>query len=515
VLLLAVAPRFVDGATPSRIEDRRASYDGFLALAVRVQLPTTLAMRVTGNDGREILLRGEGRPGDLGSVPIGVREGRVWELAIGRPANGSLRLPISIAVLGALLGFGLALTVRELQRRARESQAEAEARDRQLGLVEEAGVRLQQSLDLGELLPAFAVALVTDFGLDPVEVQLADGEGHLTQAFRTGVLGDPPLARDPDAIPPGHRVDLPLRRGWRMVGHLAGRSTRTLHAPDITALHALGEMLAVAITNAQLLDRERDAAGRLRELDALKSAFVGTVSHELRTAMTAITGFSELLDDHWDTFADDRRHDLVTRIRRNGGSLRHMVDDLLDFTRLEQHRVVLNRYELDLGDQVEQIMERMAQLTVDHEVVLRVGSAPVLAWVDPFAIERMVSNLLSNAVKYSPAGSCITVSVDASDDEATIIVDDEGPGIPPEERGRVFARFYRRDDSVTIATKGAGIGLAILGDFAAASGGRVAISDAAGGGARFTVTLPVTAPAAEPTTSAGDASPLTSTGGQR
>jgi two-component system, OmpR family, sensor histidine kinase KdpD len=130
-----------------------------------------------------------------------------------------------------------------------------------------------------------------------------------------------------------------------------------------------------------------------------------------------------------------------------------------------------------------------------HTVDLQVADG-VDAYVDPVAVERILANLLSNASKYAPPETTITVAVERVGDRARLRVADQGPGIPAEERARVFVRFYRLSNPETIRTRGAGIGLAILRDFADQSNATVTIEDAPGGGAVFIVDFP-TAPAAD------------------
>ena len=211
------------------------------------------------------------------------------------------------------------------------------------------------------------------------------------------------------------------------------------------------------------------------------------MSHELRTATTAVQGFGELLTEHWDAMPDARRRELASRIRRQAGSLRHLVDDLLDYARLERESLRVSPRELVLGDVVEHLAESFSPLVSGHELVVDVDR-DVVAWADPIAVERILANLLSNAGKYAPPGTTVTITVAHHGDRARLSVADQGPGIPPDDRRRVFVRFYRLDNSETIRTHGAGIGLSILRDFA-----DVAIDDAPGGGALITVDFP-TAP---------------------
>jgi signal transduction histidine kinase len=121
-----------------------------------------------------------------------------------------------------------------------------------------------------------------------------------------------------------------------------------------------------------------------------------------------------------------------------------------------------------------------------------VADSEVTAWADPIAVERILANLLSNAGKYSPGGTTVTVTVEHRGNRARLTVADQGPGIPVEERRRVFVRFYRLSNAETVRTRGAGIGLSILHDFAEHSGAIVTIDDAPGGGARIAIDFPTT-----------------------
>jgi two-component system, OmpR family, sensor histidine kinase KdpD len=288
------------------------------------------------------------------------------------------------------------------------------------------------------------------------------------------------------------RAEIDLRRGWRVVGRLVVRGAESLDDVATQSLHALADLLAVAISNAALYQREQQAVARLSELDALKNAFLGTVSHELRTSTTAVQGFGDLLTEHWEALSEERRRELAGRIRRQAGSLRHLVDDLLDYARLEHDSLRVSPRHVGLSELVRQLAESMAPLTPTHQLVLEIDE-DVEAWVDPVAVERILANLLSNAGKYAPAGSKVTVGVEPHGERARLWVSDEGPGIPPEERRRVFVRFYRLSNAETIRTRGAGIGLSILSDFAERSGAIVTINDAPGGGALLIVDFPTEA----------------------
>ena len=472
--LIAVAAPVVSTASTSEAA-RRSSVVG----AVVALLDSSAVLGDWPGDARLVAPDGSGIGAARGDTFDGVVDiaGQPWHLLLDAENDGWPPAAWLVVVGGTIVAAGGAVAYQAQRNRRRRAEQQARERSQQLTRIAEAGTRLQQSLDLSTLLPAFAVALADDFDLDGVAVSLIDDEGSPLEVFATG---DPMQ----DAS-----LDLPLRRGFRAVGVLTVRPGRTLDETECVSLQALADLLAVAMSNAQLYEREQLNAARLRDLDALKNAFLGTVSHELRTSMTAIMGFGELLSDSWDSLDEERRREMANRIRRSAGSLRHLVDDLLDFARLEQERLRVSPRAVDLAGVVRQTAESLAPLLGSHELSLVLPDS-VPAWADPVAIERILGNLLSNAAKYSPAGTTVTVSVEAVGDVARLVVRDQGPGIPPDERRRIFARFYRLDTPEAVRTRGAGIGLAILRDFADRSGATVTVDEAPGGGARFTVDFP-------------------------
>jgi signal transduction histidine kinase len=221
----------------------------------------------------------------------------------------------------------------------------------------------------------------------------------------------------------------------------------------------------------------------------MKLSFLSTVSHELRTAVAAIEGFGSLLVEHWPTLSDEQRREFIDRIARNAGSLKRLVDDLLDFARLERHALTVAPQIVSLSDLVQQTVEQLASLLEQHHITLDI-QPNVIAYTDPDAVERIVGNFLSNAAKYSPPGTTITVTVEPSGTRALLAVSDEGPGIPADERTRVFTRFYRSETEATHRTRGAGIGLAIVKEFADRLNAVVLVESVEGGGARFVALFP-------------------------
>jgi signal transduction histidine kinase len=228
---------------------------------------------------------------------------------------------------------------------------------------------------------------------------------------------------------------------------------------------------------------------QLRSVDELKTVFLATASHELRTPVTAIVGFSSLLLTSWDDIDRDKGRAFLERVVANARSLETLIEQLLDFSRLERGLRPATDEVLDIGATTLRILDEQPELFDAHELKTHVMPGCAVRGSSA-AVERIVSNLVGNAAKYSPAGSTITVSVRRDGDNVLLTVDDEGAGVPEPDRERVFSRFYRGPGDAVAKTRGAGIGLAIVAEFAASMSATAAVSRAPSGGARFAVTVP-------------------------
>lgn len=250
---------------------------------------------------------------------------------------------------------------------------------------------------------------------------------------------------------------------------------------DITVRRRAEEAQALAF------EREKEATARLREVDRLRNDFLSTVSHELRTPLTAIKGFAEFLTGSWHDIPDDRREEMVARILAAGGRLDFLIQDLLDFSRLERGRLKVNLVPTCLADVVRETVEHAGPALEGHEVVCDLDEDATVQ-ADRNALMRVVENLLTNAAKFSPQGSTIHVTTETDDDRVVLSVRDEGIGIPEHEHEKVFDRFYRVPDTA-VSHPGTGIGLAIVKHFVEAQRGRVDVVSSLGGGAEFRVRL--------------------------
>jgi PAS domain S-box-containing protein len=231
----------------------------------------------------------------------------------------------------------------------------------------------------------------------------------------------------------------------------------------------------------RMIGTARDVTER-RRLEQLRENILATVSHELRTPLTSITGFALTLQERGDELPPDVRQEVVRNLTEQAYKLERLLSDLLDLDRLREGRAQLTLEETDLT-------EIARGVAAAHEPVEVLGD-PVSAVVDRTKVERIVENLLTNAVKHTAPGTRIVVSVsDDGDDTALIQVDDDGPGVAEGDRKTIFEIFSRAPPG-GVEAPGAGVGLALVAQFAALHDGEAWVQEAEAGGASFRVRLP-------------------------
>jgi PAS domain S-box-containing protein len=235
----------------------------------------------------------------------------------------------------------------------------------------------------------------------------------------------------------------------------------------------------------EALERQQEATRQLERLDELKSTILSAVSHELRTPLTALKGFGATLRAHDPHLTVDDRRRLSERIVGNAERLEHLLGDLLDLDRLSHRPGELALERVDLAALVHEACEAVDP--GDNDVQLDVPADGVLAVVDPDKVARAVANLLRNAVDHTPDSTSVWVRVASTDQGVEVVVEDDGPGIPDHLKDEVFERFRQGDAP---PSRGVGIGLALVREFARLHGGAVWVTDRAGGGASFHLALP-------------------------
>lgn len=271
------------------------------------------------------------------------------------------------------------------------------------------------------------------------------------------------------------RVSRPVEEMTEATRRIAGGSYGT--EIPITRRDELGE-LAVAIN---------ELSQEISKTEKMQSEFISSISHELRTPLTAITGWSETLMFDDAIQSDSRRG--IQIISKEAGRLTGMVEELLEFTRIQDGRFKLNIELLDIESELEDTIFTYQELLRQDNLELRYTPSeteiPLLPG-DPERLKQVFLNILDNAAKYGREGKTIEVSVYADSEAATIRFRDHGPGIPESELPHVTEKFYKGSSK----ERGSGIGLAVCEEIVTRSGGKLEITNAPGGGTAVAVRLP-------------------------
>jgi signal transduction histidine kinase len=231
---------------------------------------------------------------------------------------------------------------------------------------------------------------------------------------------------------------------------------------------------------------------RLDSLNRAKSALVSGVSHEFRTALTGIQGFSELLRDH-DMEARQVK-ELAADINSEARRLGRLIDDLLDLDRMESGGVPMRREPVDLNLLLTSVADRLRRQVSGRQVELRLAEDLPTIDADPDRLTQVFGNLLSNADKYSPPESPIEVASAPMPGGVRVTVRDQGLGIPPQSLESIFDRYTRLEREARAGVTGTGLGLPIVRQIVGLHGGRAWARNGPDGGAVLTIELPLSPP---------------------
>jgi two-component system sensor histidine kinase KdpD len=406
----------------------------------------------------------------LAVLPVAILWGRSWAVLVAiasmlafnffflEPVH-TFRLSDRSNWLALAVYLATAIAVSELAARARQRAAEAEQREQEEALLGELSVALLQGESLVDELPRIGSATGSVLGVEGGSIQLGDEAG------------------------PGFE----LLAGTRLIGRLTlpdgGRPNRSAVR---RFLPALASLLAVGLDREEL-ERQALAAEGLRTSDAVKTAILRAVSHDLRSPLTAIRVAAEsLTSSSLQLSAEDRRRQLET-LRVETRRLDRLVTNLLDFSRLEAG-AARQRTELVAVDEL--IGQALSGVDADPvPVEVKLPREIPFVEVDSAQVERALVNLLANAQRFAPMGTPVTVTVSAGDEEVILRIANNGPAIQPHDLDQVFEPFVRLagDDD----REGSGLGLAIARSFAEANGGRVWAESPPGGGAAFGLAFPL------------------------
>lgn len=337
-------------------------------------------------------------------------------------------------------------------------------------------------LNLGALVSRLGGAL-------PAEV--AEGEGYALRDDQGRVLhqagavaaGASPVVRVPLATA--------LLPGWEVTAYFPAGGAKGSGGSGFlgASLLLVAILVAAILAGGALLLRQ---ARRSEEEAAQKTSFVGNVSHEFKTPLTTIRLYAELLE--LGRVRDEtQRRDYLQTIGRETQRLARLVNNALDFSRLEQGRRQYAREHVDLGAELGRVLDTHAPRIAEAGLALRreTPDTPVRVATDRDAVAQILLNLVDNACKYAAEGGELAVIVAARPGGGAIVrVADRGPGVPPEHRERIFEKFHRVDDALTAEKTGAGLGLSIARQLARGLGGDLRYTARTGAGAEFVLELP-------------------------
>jgi len=368
--------------------------------------------------------------------------------------------------------LSVALVVGLLVGQASEDRARASRREREARFLGTLSSTLHTREVPDRVLDEFAEVLMEPFGLSRVEIEASlDGTDVRAIARADGQL-----------VTGGPRTSVRLLAGDTAIGTLVAERPaggRPFSRDDQLLLETAARQATAALDRARL-----DARARNAQLDAetnqLRAAMFSSVTHDLRTPLASIkAGVTSLLDASVQHDSEQER-ELLTTILEETDRLNRLVGNLLDLARIRAGALTPTRQQSAMDEIVEVVLARMRSRLAGHVVTADLPASLPDVWVDPVQLDQVLTNLLENAGRHAPEGSEIQVSVLWMHGAVQVRIADEGPGIPLDERDRVFEAFYR--GSSIPETPGSGLGLAIAKAVVVAHGGRIWIEEAPGGG---------------------------------
>lgn len=303
-----------------------------------------------------------------------------------------------------------------------------------------------------------------------------------------------------ETLAPRGRDGKPLwTDGWHVSASL--RSVRGVPEQQVKLCHGRGGVVEALVT-ARYIRRDDGgvdgavlavrAASRRAHQAAAGIEIVSTVSHELRSPLTSVKGYTSLLLNRWGRLPDEQRRIMMEQINHDADRVTRLITELLDITRLESGRLFLRRQMVSLPDLTERVVQKVAIEYPDLEADIDFSAGFPDVYADPDKLEQVLTNLVENACKYaSRKGIEVRGGPDDGDgDMVSVSVADKGEGIPREDLSRVFTKFFRRAEG---RPTGSGLGLWISRGLVEAHGGRLLASSNPGEGSVFRFTLPANA----------------------
>ncbi len=352
----------------------------------------------------------------------------------------------------------------------------------------------------GEFLETYCYRGSSDRYETQSRLRVGQGVAGYVAANRQAVVvqGKP----DPEVFVdvPDKEVDIhsamcvPLISRGRLLGVLNINDTeggREFSDYDLRTLKLFADHAAVAIANATLYEKERANVAKLMEVDRLKSEFVATVSHELKTPLTSIIGAAQTLRRASSRLDEESKAEFLRMMERQGQRLLRLIEDILFASRIEAGEKPLKLEPVDVQTVVAEAVAAVAPTAGGDRIILDFPEEPLHAMADPGALQQIVINLVDNALKYGgPDGPVVVTGRAVDSDWVEVAVLDRGPGIAPEDQQAIFDRFRQIDGSSKRKSVGVGLGLYIVRNLVEGHGGKIWVDSEVGQGSRFCFTLP-------------------------
>lgn len=383
--------------------------------------------------------------------------------------------PEDLVALAAFLV--VSLIVGTLVSTAVSQRTRAERREREALLLQRFGTRLLSGEPPEEVLGSFANAVTDLFPVARCEI-------------RTELTEQPVVSARPNVEPSATPEVIPIAAVGREVGQILlfhGPSPARVTDEERNVVRTFASQMGLALEGMRL-GAEASNARLEAETNRMRAALFSSVTHDLRTPLASITASVTSLLDGDATFTEEDRRDLLETIRQEAERLNRLVGNLLDLSRIRSGALVPTTAPAAIDEVIEAVAARLQPSLEGREIRLKLrGDLPDVP-IDVVQIDQVITNLLENATKFSPSSTPITVVATRWQDVVEVRVSDRGPGIPQEERERVFEPFVRGEQD---AAKGAGLGLSIGRAIVESHGGRIWIEGTPGGGTTVVFQLPL------------------------
>ena len=324
-------------------------------------------------------------------------------------------------------------------------------------------------------------------------LQKASTEEEIFQAAQTQLhkLSDRELTVHPGITTGGKQNSTIylIKTASKVYGSVVMEGSESLEAFENSVLLSILGECALALENMRNA-REKEEAKLLAENEKLRSNLLRSISHDLRTPLTAISGNAGILLSDSESLPPETRNQMYSDIYDDAAWLYNLVENLLAVTRIEEGRMKLNTQPQLVEEMVSEALQHISRKRSEHNIAVHHQDELLLAKCDARLIVQVIINLVDNAIKYTPVGSHIEIATRGDNGCAVVTVADDGPGISDDEKERIFQMFYTGSNPIADSRRSLGLGLGLCKSIIAAHGGVISVADNQPKGTVFTFTVP-------------------------